>query len=170
MKRLAGLVLLFVPLVAPVAACPMESSVGVPVRCEPAVIHLGWIVRHCTTELRDGYAVIATRPAEGVSSLPNPPMITIATDFGPFASPKGAFQQWADGHITAASNDQRRYLAALENAPIWDRQVGRQYFQLLLNTPQKCPFQNCVGLMNSTWNLPVAQALCAAVGDFKPTP
>ena len=157
-------------LVGVAQACALGPPIDITVQCEPASVRLGWVVRHCTAALPVGFAVVSTNPSEGVSNLFQPPIMSIVSDVGPFAVSRAAFQQWASAKVKGAAGIDQANLFALANAPIWGRQVGRAYFQLVQNDPKNCRGQNCQAIMNAGWYWPNVRAICGAVGDFKMVP
>lgn len=148
-------------------ACRLGAQLDIAVRCEPANVRLGLVVRHCTAAPPAGYAVLFTNPSQGVSNLVNPPIISIVTDIGPFAVSRVAFQQWLSVRANSVSGTDQMNYSILANAPVWSRQVGRQYYQLVPYDPKFCQGQNCQLIMNNGWFRPAVRAICVAVDDFK---
>jgi len=151
------------------AACPLGEVINVDVRCEPAAKRAGLAIRHCFTNLPDGFVVVSTAPTNGVSTFGSAPLISIVTDSGPFVLPRAAYVQWATPKLRTASGAEQLNYIALANSAIWGKQTGRQYYQLLNSPPEKCSWHDCERAMNSYWAWPSAKALCAAPNDFKPT-
>ena len=97
--------------------------------------------------------------------MPAAPVVTIVTPTGPSLPARDVFLQWAQSVSKTKSDADNRAYQALAQLPIWERQAGRVFYQMMPGDSVICPERNCSALLNRLTR-PSALAVCALPGDF----